>query len=85
MDIAKYFDSIDKNILLKILKRKIKKLSIKIYTGVISSKDARILPTSHSNTFSDYCFRNMKIGDYIAVVGRINGISEVEIDFCQVL
>ena len=34
---------------------------------------------------ADYCFRNLKIGDYIAVVGRINGISEVEIDFCQVL
>ena len=34
---------------------------------------------------ADFCFQNLKRGDFIFVSGRINDLNEVEIEFCQKL
>ena len=32
---------------------------------------------------ADFCFQNLKRGDFIFISGRINDLNEVEIEFCQ--
>ena len=33
--------------------------------------------------FADFCFQNLKRGDYIFISGRINDLNEVEIELIQ--
>lgn len=67
MDVRKYSDSIDKNILLNILKRKI--------------KDKNILRLKAYNEIADCCYSKLKNNDLIFIEGKLETDGIISIKF----
>ena len=49
---------------------------------MIVDRSTKIIVKAYDD-LADYCFQNLKRGDYIFISGRINDLNEVEIEFCQ--
>lgn len=45
-------------------------------------KNTKIIVKAYDE-LADFCFQNLKRGDFIFISGRINDLNEVEIEFCQ--
>lgn len=44
-----------------------------------------IIKVKAYDELADFCYSNLKIGDFITISGTINDLFEIEIDFCQKL
>ena len=49
---------------------------------LIIDENTKVLIKAYDN-LADFCFHNLKRGDFIFIVGRLREENEVEIDFCE--
>ena len=60
-------------------------LHISICMCELKIDETTFLKIKAYDELADFCFQNLKRGDYIFISGRINDLNEVEIEFCQKL